>query len=95
VSWVATKVQSVWNVCLPYLQKAGNFMISPLGISLELFAVSAIPLFLAQKLHHQKILSTALLAAGILTAGAGGFFLATSGVIPVPSFLSNVTPVVA
>ena len=74
----------------PYLASAAKFMSSQLGVSLELLGLSIIPLQLYRAVDN-KFLSIALLAAGILIAGAGGFFLCSSGALP--SFLTHVTPV--
>lgn len=78
---LADKVSSIWQTIVPYLIEFAKFATSQLGISLELLGVAFIPLQLARAMDD-KILSTALIAAGILIAGAGGFFLCSSGAIP-------------
>lgn len=92
VKFLAARVQNIWDFIQPYLATAGQFLTSKLGVSLELLGLSIIPLKLAGTVEN-KILSVALLAAGILIAGAGGFFLCSSGILP--SVITNVTPVVA
>ena len=77
---LADKVQSVWETIVPYLVSFAKFATSQLGISLELLGVAFIPLQIARA-TDDKILSTALIAAGILIAGAGGYFLCSSGAI--------------
>ena len=90
LQFVADRIQDVWNFLAPYLVSTAQFMMSKAGISFELLAVSLIPLHLS-KTTDNKVVSAALLAAGVLIAGAGGFFLCSSGVLP--SFLTNVTPI--
>ena len=92
LKFVAERIQNIWNFFEPYLASAGKFLTSKLGISLELLCLSIIPLQLSRTVDN-KILSIALLAAGVLIAGAGGFILCSSGAIS--SFLPHVTPVVA
>ena len=77
---LADKVQSIWETIVPYLVSFAKFATSQLGISLELLGVAFIPLQIARA-TDDKILSTALIAAGILIAGAGGYFLCSSGAI--------------
>lgn len=77
---LADKVQCIWETIVPYLVSFAKFATSQLGISLELLGVAFIPLQIARA-TDDKILSTALIAAGILIAGAGGYFLCSSGAI--------------
>ncbi len=92
VNFIATRVQNIWDFIQPYLASAAKFLTSRLGVSLELLGLSIIPLKLAGTVEN-KILSVALLAAGILIAGAGGLFLASSGALP--SFITDVTRIAA
>lgn len=92
VNFVAARIQNIWELIKPLLTTAAQFLTSKTGVAIELLALSIIPLRLAETVNN-KLLSVALLAAGILIAGAGGFFLCSAGVLP--SFVTNVTPVVA
>jgi hypothetical protein len=74
---VAEKIHNIWTDLLPYLESTAQFLGSPLGISLELFGLSILPLQLSRT-GNDTIISVALLAAGILIAGAGGFLLCVS-----------------
>ena len=84
LSKIATIVNTVWQKVLPYLTTAATaiakFATSTLGVSVELLGASFVPILLARETDN-KILSTALIAAGVLIAGAGGYFLCSSGVI--------------
>jgi hypothetical protein len=77
---LADKVQSIWQTIVPYLVSFAQFATSQLGVSLELLGIAFVPLQMARAIDN-KILSTALIAAGILIAGAGGYFLCSSGAI--------------
>jgi hypothetical protein len=78
---LAEKVSTIWQAIVPYLIEFAKFATTKLGISLELLGVAFIPLQLARA-TDDKTLSTALIAAGILIAGAGGYFLCSTGAIP-------------
>jgi hypothetical protein len=92
LQFLANKIQNIWSFLQPYFASAAKFMTSKLGISIELLALSILPLQLSRSVDD-KLISTALLTLGVFMAAAGGFFLCSSGVLP--SFITNVTPVVA
>lgn len=85
---LASTVQTIWETVKPYLVAFAQFMTSQTGISLELLGLSFIPLKIAQGVDD-RIISTALTAAGILIAGTGGFMLNSSGALS--SFLTTLS----
>ena len=92
LQFLANRIQNIWSFLQPYFASAAQFLTSKLGISIELLGLSILPLQLSRSVED-KLMSTALLTLGIFMAAAGGFFLCSSGVLP--SFITNVTPVVA
>ena len=80
LSGLISKIQAIWQAVLPYLTAVARFATSTLGVSLGLLGASFVPLQWARA-TDDKVLSTALIAAGILIAGAGGYFLCSSGAI--------------
>ena len=89
---LADKVQTIWTAVQPYIVAFVQFATSQIGISLELLGLSFIPLKMAQAVDD-KVISTALTAAGILIAGAGGFMLNSSGALStILTTLSKVLP---
>ena len=78
---LASKADAVWQAVLPYLTKGVQFAISKHGVAFDLFGASVVVSLLARKVNS-RVVSTALTVAGLLIAGAGGYFLCSSGVLP-------------
>jgi hypothetical protein len=91
VQFIAQRIQDLWRILQPYVVATASFLTSRVGISLGLLSLSIIP-FQLFRTADNKALSIALLAGGILMAGAGGFLLCSSGILP--AFLPKVTPIV-
>jgi hypothetical protein len=81
VAFLASKVQALWKTIVPYISKLPRYIMTPLGAALGLMGISLVPLSLACTVKS-KAASVGLLAAGTLTAVAGGVLLGASGVLP-------------
>ena len=77
---LASKVDAVWQAVLPYLTKIAQFAMSKLGIASELFGTALVVSLLGHSTNN-KVVSTACTVAGILIAGAGGYYLCASGAL--------------
>lgn len=76
---LASKVDAAWHASLPYLTKAMNFVASKGGIGFGLL-VAAVVISLSATQVNNKLVSTALIVAGLLIAVAAGYFICASGV---------------
>jgi len=88
VQGVSESIQGIWKLVSPTLEAVVSFAQTKLGISVGLIGFAIIPLCLAGMTEKNTPLSIALLAAGVLSAAAGGAFFVASGI------LSNILPAI-
>ncbi len=79
------RIQGLWEAILPYLQVFVDFSSTRFGLSIDLLALSIVP-FAISGCTKSTAATVALIATGVLMAGAGAFLI--SG-LPLPGIIAS------